>query len=107
MKKIRPLIITFFALSLVVGVTLRKSIRTASAAANRSVLQAAKHDPVLILPSSTITVNSTAQSPGIVGDCTLGEAIQAANTEAAVDGCNAGSGTDTIILPAGTYTLLT
>src|SRR5436190_2000822 len=61
----------------------------------------------LLTPLSTITVNSTSQSPGVIGDCTLGEAIQAANTDAAVDGCSAGSGTDTIILPAGTYTLTT
>jgi len=39
------------------------------------------------------------------GDCSLREAIQAANTDAAVDACPAGSGADTITLPAGTYTL--
>jgi len=59
----------------------------------------------LLTPLSTITVNSTAQSPGIIGDCTLGEAIRAANTDLPVDGCSAGAGTDTIILPAGTYPL--
>ena len=46
----------------------------------------------LLLFSSTITANSTAQSPGLAGDCTLGEAIQAANTDSAVDGCSAGGG---------------
>ncbi|MFN2576446.1 MAG: hypothetical protein ABR607_02015, partial [Pyrinomonadaceae bacterium] len=60
----------------------------------------------LLLPlASTITVNSTAQSPGIAGDCTLGEAIRAINTHSAVDGCSANAGTSTIILPAGTYRL--
>lgn len=54
--------------------------------------------------AATITVTTTAQSPGAAGDCTLGEAITAANTDAAVDACSAGSGSDTIILPAGTYT---
>src|SRR5687767_1914537 len=56
---------------------------------------------------ATITVNSTAQSPGTSGDCTLGEAIDAANANVAVDGCAAGSssGTDVIQIPAGTYTL--
>jgi CSLREA domain-containing protein len=39
------------------------------------------------------------------GDCSLREAIQAANTDAQVDQCTAGTGDDTIILPAGTYTL--
>lgn len=58
-------------------------------------------------PGATINVNSTLQSPGASGDCTLGEAIQAANTNLTVDGCSAGSslGADTIMLPAGTYTL--
>jgi len=39
------------------------------------------------------------------GDCSLREAIQAANTHLAVDACRAGSGADTIQLSAGTYTL--
>ncbi|MGH9557318.1 MAG: Calx-beta domain-containing protein [Terriglobales bacterium] len=57
---------------------------------------------------ATITVNSFAQSPGGMNDCTLGEAIQAANTDAKVDGCVlvGTPGADTINLPAGTYTLL-
>ncbi|MGB8983275.1 MAG: Ig-like domain repeat protein, partial [Anaerolineales bacterium] len=37
--------------------------------------------------------------------CSLREAIQAANTDTAFGGCPAGSLTDTITLPAGTYTL--
>ncbi|HSJ54050.1 MAG TPA: PKD domain-containing protein [Anaerolineae bacterium] len=52
-----------------------------------------------------IEVDSQAQSPGGAGDCTLGEAIRAANTDKAVDGCNAGHGADRIIVPAGTYAL--
>ena len=55
--------------------------------------------------AATINVNTTASSPGGAGDCTLGEAILAANTDAAVDGCTAGAGADTIMVPAGTYTL--
>ncbi|MBI2956861.1 MAG: hypothetical protein HYY26_06085, partial [Acidobacteria bacterium] len=56
--------------------------------------------------AGTINVNSTAQSPGGAGNCTLGEAIQAANTDSAVDGCSgATAGSDTIVLPAGKYTL--
>ncbi len=39
------------------------------------------------------------------GNCTLREAIQAANTDAAVDLCPAGSGTDVIDLTPGTYAL--
>src|SRR5207248_1366560 len=39
------------------------------------------------------------------GDCSLREAIQAANTDSAIDACTAGAGADTITVPAGTYTL--
>jgi len=56
-------------------------------------------------PAHTILVTTLAESPGSPGDCTLGEAIQAANADHAVDACAAGSGADTIVLPAGTYTL--
>ncbi len=55
-----------------------------------------------------ITVDSTAQEVPFVtnGNCTLGEAIQAANTDSAVDGCAAGNGRDTIVLETGAvYTL--
>ena len=67
--------------------------------------------PLILLPTSspaaTITVNDTSDANGSVstGKCTLREAIIAANTDTPVDGCPAGSGDDTIILPAGTYTL--
>ncbi|MBE2269281.1 MAG: CSLREA domain-containing protein [Anaerolinea sp.] len=40
-----------------------------------------------------------------LAECSLREAIQAADTDAAYGGCTAGSGTDTISLPAGTYQL--
>ena len=52
-----------------------------------------------------IIVNTTAQIASSPRDCTLGDAITAANTDAAVNGCAAGSGADTITLPAGTYHL--
>jgi hypothetical protein len=55
--------------------------------------------------AATIAVTTTAESPGAAGDCTIGEAIEAANTDAAVDGCAAGSGADAVMLPAGTYKL--
>src|SRR5262245_14520066 len=55
--------------------------------------------------STTITVNSTADSLAIDGNCTLREAIIAANTDTAVDACVAGSGADVVTVPAGTYTL--
>ena len=39
------------------------------------------------------------------GDCSLREAIQAANTDTMVDACMAGSGVDIICVPEGIYTL--
>ncbi|MBS1964597.1 MAG: tandem-95 repeat protein [Chloroflexi bacterium SZAS-1] len=55
--------------------------------------------------AATISVTTFADDDTTNGNCSLREAIQAANTDAAVDACAAGSGTDTISLPAGTYTL--
>ena len=57
--------------------------------------------------AATITVDSTAQEVPFDnnGNCTLGEAIMAAETDSMVDGCIAGSGDDTISVPAGTYNL--
>jgi len=52
-----------------------------------------------------IVVNTTAQIASSPRDCTLGDAITAANTDTAVNGCAAGSGADTIMLPAGTFHL--
>ena len=54
---------------------------------------------------TTITVNTTTDELNNDGDCSLREAIQAANSDSAVDACPAGSGADTISLPAATYTL--
>ena len=55
--------------------------------------------------ATTISVTTTSDNLSNNGDCSLREAIKAANTNTAVDGCPAGSGTDTIVLPAGTYLL--
>src|SRR5215203_6157766 len=55
--------------------------------------------------AATITINTTADEFGTGGGCSLREAIQAANTDAAFGGCAAGAGTDQINLPAGTYVL--
>jgi CSLREA domain-containing protein len=55
--------------------------------------------------AAEITVNTPDDELNSDGDCSLREAIQAANTDASVDGCDAGSGPDTINLPSGTYLL--
>ena len=57
-------------------------------------------------PNGSIVVDSTADDLAVNGNCTLREAISAANTNTAVDNCPAGSpGEDTIILSPQTYTL--
>jgi CSLREA domain-containing protein len=55
--------------------------------------------------AATINVTTFADNLTTLGDCSLREAIEAANTDAAVDACPAGSGADAIQLFAGTYTL--
>jgi CSLREA domain-containing protein len=55
--------------------------------------------------AAMIAVTTFADALSSPGDCSLREAIQAANTDAAVDACPAGSGADIIQLSAGTYTL--
>src|ERR1039457_5417510 len=57
------------------------------------------------LASGPIIVNTTAD-PGSAGVCALRDAITAANTQVAVNGCAAGTGTDTIDFSvSGTITL--
>src|SRR5262245_27796539 len=55
--------------------------------------------------AATITVNTTTDELNTDGDCSLREAIRAANLDQTVDACPKGSGADTISLPAGTYIL--
>lgn len=55
--------------------------------------------------AATITVTTTTDELNSDGDCSLREAIRAANTDLAVDACPAGNGADTITLPAGNYIL--
>jgi CSLREA domain-containing protein len=55
--------------------------------------------------AALIVVTTTVDELNNDGDCSLREAIRAANADAAVDTCVAGSGADVITLPAGTYTL--
>lgn len=49
-------------------------------------------------------LDDSAEGPN--GDCSLREAVIAANTDAPVDGCPAGSGTDTVILGASHYDVI-
>jgi len=54
---------------------------------------------------TTITVNTNSDELNNDGDCSLREAIRAANLDQPVDQCPAGSGADFINLPTGVYTL--
>lgn len=60
---------------------------------------------VFIAPVSAtdITVTTTNDEVNSDGDCSLREAVLAANGDTAVDACPAGNGADTIILPAGEF----
>lgn len=59
--------------------------------------------------AATITVNTTADTVGADNQCSLREAISAANSDSApfvgLGECAAGSGGDTVVLPVGTFTL--
>ena len=55
--------------------------------------------------ATTIGVTTTADEYGAGATCSLREAIQASNADAPFGGCPAGSGSDVITLPAGTYLL--
>lgn len=59
------------------------------------------------LPADAATISPTVFTDDLTnnGNCTLREAVVAANTDVAVDACTAGSGADTIQLAAGTYQL--
>lgn len=58
-----------------------------------------------IQAATVIHVSTTADEINNDGDCSLREALRAANLDVAVDACPAGSGADTIDIPAGTYLL--
>src|SRR6266446_4173658 len=52
---------------------------------------------------ATITVTTTADDNSVNGNCSLREALHAANSDTTVDACPAGNGADTIALGAHTY----
>jgi CSLREA domain-containing protein len=55
--------------------------------------------------AETIKVTTVRDDAIPNGNCTLREALMAANTDSRVDACVAGAGADRIIVPAGTYVL--
>lgn len=58
-----------------------------------------------VYAETTITVDTLVDAVDHNSDCSLREAIIAANTDSAVDSCPAGSGNDVILLATGIYTL--
>lgn len=55
--------------------------------------------------AASLTVTTAADELNTDGDCSLREAIRAANLDTRVDGCGPGRGTDTITLRADTFPL--
>jgi CSLREA domain-containing protein len=55
--------------------------------------------------ANTITVTTTNDELNSDGDCSLREAVQAANGDVAVDACAGGNGVDYITLSSGTFAL--
>src|SRR4051794_37712413 len=53
--------------------------------------------------AATISVSTNVDDTAANGNCTLREAVVAANTDTAQDACTAGSGADTITVPGGLY----
>ena len=56
---------------------------------------------------AAISVTTIADENGTGAACSIREAVRSANTDTAFGGCTAGSGADTITIPAGTYVLAT
>jgi len=86
------------------SVTSIRRISVAAAVALGAATVAVAFD-VAPASAATITVTTTADELNGDGDCSLREAVQAANTDAAADACPAGGGADIIVIPAGTYEL--
>src|SRR5215207_8242142 len=63
--------------------------------------------PLVYLPliSAPLAVTSTEDELNADGDCSLREAIMAANTDTTIDRCLAGPGVNTLVVPVGLYTL--
>jgi CSLREA domain-containing protein len=89
--------------------TLRRTLVYSLALALLSALAFVALGTTQVYAATTITVNSTADVISNDGSCTLREAIIAVNKQTASGGltgeCPAGTGNDTIIVPAGAYTI--
>jgi len=76
------------------GISTAVWLLAAAVAATILVLMAVSADrATAAVPGTIITVNTRLDKSNIIGHCSLREAIKAANTNSAVDGCKAGSAT--------------
>jgi len=66
-----------------------------------AIIVVATASPPAVRAGTTIMVNTTEDPPLTNGNCAIREAFEAANTDHVVDGCAAGSGTDTIAFNIG------
>jgi CSLREA domain-containing protein len=90
---------------LLIVTILTLALTALSLGTNRAFMMSPGPDPVAPWLAG-ITVNTTVDEDNTGANCSLREAIVAANTDAAFGGCTAGSGSDTITLSAtGTVTL--
>ena len=113
-------LVTRFAGLIVVGGLLGLALRRVSRRSGQHMLRLAAivalllqfilpylHGPAVpVAQAAPISVTTTNDDNTVNGNCTLREAIIAANTNTATDACAAGNDiNDTINLPAGTYVL--
>ncbi len=85
--------------------TLRKILRAALVLGLGSSGLVVTPQTVPAFAGTTINVTTTTDELNVDGDCSLREAVAAANYDVAVDACPAGNGGDIIDVPAGTYTV--
>jgi CSLREA domain-containing protein len=75
------------------------------ALAGMSLMLAGAIVPGRALASGAIVVNTVANENNNDGDCSLREAVSSSNTDSSYDACTAGSSTDTVVMPRGTFKL--
>ena len=92
-------------LGLVLMVMLLANLALVGLVAGMSVETEDKNIERKAAAGTTITVTTADDELNSDGDCSLREALEAANTDAAVDNCSAGDGWDIISVPAGNYVL--
>lgn len=88
-----------------IGLAMLLIVLSATGRVSARDVNAARSDVsrVNAVAAAVITVTTTTDELINNGLCSLREAISSANRDIAISGCTAGSGLDTIVLPAGLY----